>query len=191
MFSLVGWSSIPEMIGISKGLKNKVNFKKAIIFTTAIVLFIYLLFTLVIIGVTGRNISVDAISGLIPFLGMKIIFLGALAGVITLADSFLVLALYLRNTLVYDFKITPKISSLIAGFSPMLLFLVGFRNFIGTIGFVGTLIGAVEGIMIIIIFQRAKTLGDREPEYNFKVPKILLYFLMLILVFGAISQFFL
>ncbi|MDO8436338.1 MAG: aromatic amino acid transport family protein [bacterium] len=190
LFSLVGWSAIPEMLEISKGREEKKNLKKAIILTTAVVIFLYLLFTFAVIGVAGRNVSIDAISGLIPFLGGKIIFLGALAGIITLADSFLVLALYLRNTLIYDFKFSPAISSFISGFSPLFLFLIGFRSFIGTIGFVGTIIGAIEGLIIILIFQRAKALGDREPEYNLKVPSFVLYFLMLILVSGAIIQIF-
>lgn len=123
-----------------------------------------------------------------PFLGSKIIFFGALAGLITLADSFLVLALYLRNSLIYDLKFSKTISLLISCGAPLVLFLFGFRSFIQTIGFVGTLIGVIEGIIIILIFKKAKSLGNREPEYSLKIPSFLLYCLIFVFILGAISQ---
>jgi tyrosine-specific transport protein len=190
LFSLVGWSAIPEIGEILKNSDEKKFFKKVIILSTAISAVFYILFGILVAGVSGRNTSADALSGLIPFLGSKIVFFGVLAGLITIADSFLILALYLRNTLVRDLKF-PKIPAfLIACGSPLILFLLGFRNFINTIGFVGTIIGAVEGIIIILIFKNAKKLGDREPEYSLKIPSMLLYFLMAIFILGAVFQFF-
>jgi len=66
---------------------------------------------------------------------------------------------------------------------------LGFRSFIATLGFVGTIVGAVEGVIIILIFRKAKGLGNREPECSLKVPSVLLYFLIAILIFGAALQF--
>jgi len=190
LFSLVGWSAIPEIVEISKTPEEKKDIKKIIILSIATVIVFYLLFTFAVVGVAGQNVSPDAISGLLPFLGGKIIFLGALAGFITIADSFLILALYLRNTFIYDFKL-PKMISIVASLgTPLILYLVGLRSFISVIGFVGTIIGVVEGIVIILIFKKAKTLGNREPEYSLKIPSALLYCLMLIFILGAISQFF-
>jgi len=122
--------------------------------------------------------------------GEKIIFLGALAGLITLADSFLILGLYLRNTFIYDLKISKNLACLTACGMPLILFLIGFRSFIATIGFVGTVLGVIEGIIIILIFKKAKTMSDRQPEYSLKIPSALLYFLIAIFIFGAISQVF-
>jgi len=189
LFSLVGWSAIPEIMEILRTSEEKRNLKKVIILSTLIVLFLYPLFVLAVVGVSGGKTSSDALSGLIPFLGEKIIFFGALAGVITLADSFLVLGLYLKNTFIYDLKFSKITSFFISCGLPFFLYFIGFRSFINTIGFVGTIIGVIEGIIIILIFKKAKELGNREPEYSLKVPSILLYFLMLILVLGAVSQF--
>ena len=189
LFSLIGWPAIPELTEVLKTPEEKQKIKRIIVFATTIVLLFYLLFALAVVGVSGEQTSFDALSGLVPFLGNKIIFLGVFAGVITLADSFLVLGLYLRNTLIYDFKFSKTVSSLISCGAPFLLFLAGLRSFISTVGFVGTIIGVIEGIIIILIFKKAKTLGSRQPEYSLNVPKFLLYFLMLILILGAISQF--
>lgn len=188
LFSLIGWSAIPEINSFLKNPEEKKEIKKIIIFSSIIVITLYSLFVISVIGVAGKDVSPDALSGLLPFLGPKIIFLGALAGLITLADSFLVLALYLRNSLIYDLKIPPAISLLISCGAPLILFLIGFRSFISIIGFVGTIIGAIEGVIILLIFKRAKTLGNREPEYSLKIPSFLLYSLIFILLLGAISQ---
>ena len=190
LFSLIGWSAIPEITEILKTAEEKKSLKKIIILGNIIVIVFYILFTAGIIGITGGKTSTDALSGLIPFLGGKVIFLGALAGLITLADSFLILGLYLRNTFIYDLKISKNSACLTACGIPLILFLIGFRSFIGTIGFVGTVLGVIEGIIIILIFKKAKTMSDRQPEYSLKIPPILLYFLMAIFILGAISQFF-
>ena len=190
LFSLIGWSAIPEIIGFLKSAEDKKKIKKVIIVSTIVVVLFYILFTLILIGVSGKNTSQDALSGLAPFLGKKIIFLGALAGLITLADSFLVLGLYLKNTFIYDFKLSKNLSALIACGLPLILFLAGFRSFIAALGFTGTIMGAIEGIIIILIFKKARISGDRIPEYSIKASPLLLYSLMAALILGALTQFF-
>lgn len=189
LFSLIGWSAIPEVADFLKFPQNKKALKKIIIFGTLIIVPFYLIFAVAIIGVAGENTSQDALSGLLPFLGPKIIILGALAALITLADSFLVLGLYLRNTFVCDLKLSKNLAVLITCGLPLFLFFIGFRSFIGVLGFVGTIVGVIEGVAIILIFKKAKTAGNREPEYSLKIPSLLLYFLIAMLIFGALSQF--
>ena len=189
LFSLIGWSAIPEVLDFLKFSQKKNQLKKVIILGTLIVVPFYLIFATVVIGVTGENISQDALFGLLPALGPKIIIFGILAALITLADSFLVLGLYLRNTFIYDLKLSKNLAALITCTLPLFLFLVGFRSFIATLGFVGTVVGVIEGIIIILIFKKAKTVGNREPEYSLKISSLLLYLLTAILIFGALSQF--
>jgi len=190
LFSLVGWSAIPEIIDFLKASREGRKIKKTIFLATAIAVPFYLIFTPAVLGVVGKNISQDALSSLTSFLGPEIIFLAVLAALVTIADSILVLGLYLKNTLIYDLKLSNKLGTIVACGLPLLLFLIGFRNFIGTLGFVGTVVGVVEGTAIILIFKKAKKLGDREPEYNLKIPSLLLYLLIVILILGGLSQFF-
>ncbi|GAI25660.1 unnamed protein product, partial [marine sediment metagenome] len=109
-------------------------------------------------------------------------------GIFTIITSFLILGNYFKNTLFYDYKVPRWISASIACGLPFILFLIGFRGFIETIGFVGTVIGAIEGVVIILIFKNIKKLGDRIPEYSLKIPPILLYFLIAVFILGAFSQ---
>jgi len=190
MFSLVGFVAIPETIDILQTSEERRSLKKIIIKASVIVMFLYLFFSLAVVGVSGNNTSPDALSGLKSFLGQKIITLGALFGVITLADSFLIICLYFKNALIYDYHFPRSVAFLFSSGLPLTLFLVGFRNLIEVIGFVGTILGAIEGVVILLIFRRAKHLGDREPEYNVKVPRFLIYVLATIFILGAISQLF-
>lgn len=190
LFSLVGIPAIPvigEILGTSE--ERKV-FKKVIIAAIIIAIVLYSFFVLAVIGVSGQNTTSEALQGLIPPLGQKIVILGALFGILAFATSFLVLGNYLKNTLFYDYKIPRWISASFACGLPLILFLIGFRGFIETIGFVGTIIGAIEGAVIVLIFKKVKIFGDRQPEYSLKIPSILLYFLIGIFILGAISQIF-
>jgi amino acid permease len=189
LFSLIAWEAIPEASEILRD-KEKRNFKNVIILNTIIVTFIYLLFAFLLIGVTGKNTPPDALSGLVPFLGGRIVILGLISALITIADSFLILAIYLKNTFIYDFKIPKILSSLISCGLPLILFLLGFRSFIKVISFVGTFLSLIVGITIILIFKKAKILGDRKPEYSLNLPNFFLYLLISILVLGTISQIF-
>lgn len=190
MFSLMGSVGIPEIADILKTSEERKSFKKVIIASSAIVIILYVFFSLAVVGVGGKNTSADTLSGLVPFLGQKIIILGALVGVITLADSFLVICLYFKNALIYDYHFPKIFASLISSGLPLILFLVGFRNFIGVIGFVGTILAVIEGIVILLIFTKIKKLCDRKPEFSIKIPHFFVYILAAIFILGAISQIF-
>ena len=49
-------------------------------------------------------------------------------------------------------------------------------------------IGVVEGILIVLIFKKAKQKGDREPEYTIRIPRIILFVLATILIAGAVAE---
>ena len=43
-------------------------------------------------------------------------------------------------------------------------------------------------MIIILVYKKAKKQGDKIPEYNLKIPRYLPYFVMMILILGAIAQ---
>jgi len=190
LFSLLGFVAIPEMADVLRDPQERKSFKKIILVASGVVIAIYLLFSLAVVGVSGDKTSQDSLSGLIPYLGQKIVLLGALFGVITLADSFLVICLYFKNVLIYDLKLPELLSFIIASGLPIGLFLIGFRSFIGVVGFVGTILGAIEGVVILLIYTKIKKLGNRKPEYALRVPSFLIYLLMIVFILGGILQIF-
>jgi tyrosine-specific transport protein len=187
MFSLTGFAAMPEMADILKTPEERKPFKKVIIVSSIASIVLYLFFSLAVVGVSGKMTSKEVLSGLVPFLGQKIIILGALFGLITIADSFLIVCLYFRNSLVYDYHLSKITASSIASFLPLILFLK-FQDFILIIGFVGTILGTIEGIITLLIFIKAKKLGNRIPEYSLNLSGLLIYSLMILLALGAFFQ---
>jgi len=50
------------------------------------------------------------------------------------------------------------------------LFLLGARNFIGIVDLMGTVLTAVIGTAIILLWWRSRHKGDRDPEYSVPHP---------------------
>jgi tyrosine-specific transport protein len=187
LFSLTGGAAVPELRQILKGQERKI--KKVIILGTLIPAFIYFLFALVVVGVTGPNTTEDAISGLVSHLGQGIIILGAVFGFLAVITSFLMLGLNLRKMFQLDYKLNKFLAWVLACFVPLAAFLLGFKDFILLIGLIGAVAGGLEGITIIWIYVRAKKMGDRRPEYSLRLNKIFVFGLIFLFAIGIIYHF--
>lgn len=185
-FSLGGLTAIPEMRGMLRGREKLL--KKSIILGTLVPIIIFILFTFLIVGVTGIETSEEAITGLGIALKNGAVNFGAFFGLLAVATSFLVLGLNLKETFLYDYKLSHKFSWALSCFIPFILFLIGLRNFIEVIGFVGAIFGGLEGIILILIYQRAKKDGKREPEYSLSLPLFVRYGIISMFVLGIIYQ---
>lgn len=190
LFALVGWAAIPEIADLFKNRKEKRNLDNLIVWTFGIVVAFYVLFALLVAGVSGSATSENALDGLKPILGDRIVFLGSIFGLFALATSFLVLGNYLKNSLRYDFKLPFPLAAGIAVIVPFGLFLLGLRDVIAIMGILGAFLGAVEGALIVLIYQKAKKKGDRVPEYKLRVPGFVLFTLLGVLCLGALAEIF-
>jgi len=190
LFALVGWTALPEISELFKSREDHKQYKKIIIIGMTVVVALYLVFSAAVVGVTGSNTTQSAFEGLIPIMGSNVVRLGALLGVLAVSASFLVLSLYLKDTLVYDFDMNSLKAFAATAIPPFVLFILGVRSFIEVLGVTGTVIGVLEGIAIILIFKKIKQKRDREPEYSLSVHPILLYLLITVFLVGALVQIF-
>lgn len=186
LWALAGGAAIPEIREILEADGKK--YKKTIILGTIIPAILYSLFMFIVVGITGGATSPEAIEGLVGFLGRGIIFLGAFFGFLAAITSFFVLGIVLKKVFWYDYKINKTLSWFLVCSIPLIGFLLGLREFIPIIGFLGVVLGAMEGTIIILIYQKAKKAGNREPEYSLKIPKIVTYALIGIFILGLIYQ---
>lgn len=152
LFSLWGASTIPEIEEMLK--ENKSLLRKIIPVSILIPAIIYIFFIIMVLGITGAGTSSEAISGLKNFLGDGIVSLGLFFGVLTTFTSFIVLGLTLKKTLWYDFKIPKNLAWGISCFIPLFLFLIGMKNFIQIIGFVGGVMLGIDGILILLMYRK-------------------------------------
>lgn len=176
LFSLWGTTLIPQIEEILSEKKHLL--KKAISISILISILVYLFFIYLVLGITGSQTSESAITGLKKFLGNKIINLVLFFGVLTTFTSFIALGLTLKQTFRYDLKINKNIAWAITCFVPLILFLIGVKQFIPVISFVGGVMLAIEGILILLMYQKI------HPQ------KIIIYPLFLIFIGGIVYEIF-
>lgn len=186
LFALSGVPVIPEVVRVLGNKKSQL--KKAIIWGVLIPALIYFWFIITVFGVSGKETSQDAITGLVPYYGNGIILLGAFIGFLAVITSFLAYGENLKKTFEYDYKFSRKTSLFLALFFPLFLFLIGVNNFISIIGFAGAVTGGIDGALIILTYQKSDRGGggDRKPEYDIITSKGLEYSLIGIFILGII-----
>jgi hypothetical protein len=91
---------------------------------------------------------------------------------------FIALGLNLKNIFHYDLKIRKNLAWLIACFVPLTLFLIGLRNFIPIVSFIGAIMLGIDGILILLMYRKIKTGFLRTLTYP----------LILVLLIGIIYE---
>ncbi len=188
LFAMDATPGIPLVREVLVGQENK--FKRAIILGTIIPAIFYLIFTLIVLGVSGEFTSPDSFSGLLNFLGPSIVTIGSLFGFLTASTIFLNLAIALKESFQQDFHFKRKWTWILVIIPPYLLFLSGIRNFIDILGLVGGISISIEAILLIFTYIKAKKNGERIPEYSVMLPKWCLYLAIAIFSLGAIYTVF-
>ncbi len=186
LFAYSGFSAIPDMSRVLDGSKK--NLKKAIIIGTVIVVIVYLAFTFIIVGISGKDTSEEAIVGLKGILGSKIVIIGAIFGILAMATSFLTLGLALKEVYNYDYGVDKTLAWVLTCFIPFILLILGLSSFIDVLGIVGSLTGGISSILILAMHKKAQKSGDRKPEYSLELSKSVIYLLYIIFILGIIYQ---
>jgi len=191
LFAFGGAGAMPEMREELK--KNPKLMKNAIILGTLISLFLYILFPLFIVGVTGINTTEEGVLGLGNVLGYKVLLLCGLFGVLTMFTSFLAIGLALKEIFKYDCYKNNVKSSFSALAIPIItalfIILLEIDNaFYNVISLSGSILFPLTGIMFIWIYWKAKKKGDRKPEYSLKYTKLLSAAIIIMFLLGLINE---
>lgn len=176
LFSLWGTALIPEAEEMVRGRKQ--SLKKIIIAATLIPAVIYLLFIFLVLGITGSQTTESALVGVKNALGNGITSVILFIGVITTFTAFIAHGLFLKKVFVYDLKIKELFAWALVCFTPLVLYLLGLNSFIALVSFVGGVLLGVEGILILLMYQK---IGGK---------KVIVYPLTLIFVLGIIYTIF-
>jgi tyrosine-specific transport protein len=166
LFSLGGVSILGEVKTV---LADKKKFKAVIIIGTVIPILVYFLFMLIIVGVTGPATSEDAIRGLM-MISPTLTKIGAWVAILSMSSAFLGLGTILKDVFNIDFKIPYFWAWFMAVVPPFLLFMLGLHSFILVISITGALMAGLEGVMIILMHQKAVKQGDQYPPYEIPFP---------------------
>ncbi len=186
LFAFTGATVLADMKKILSGEEKKL--KKSILIAYVIVFVIYLSFSFVVCGISGKDTSPEAIIGLNNVMGDKIFVIGAILGILTMTTSFLTLGLVLREIFMCDYKFGKVLSWVYACFVPFVIFLFGLADFIKIIGMVGAITGGLQGILILIMYLKAKKQGNTKPLFSIKVPKVIVYLMCAMYGVGIVYE---
>lgn len=185
MFGYHGATTVPEAHSLLKN--KKVTFKKAIVYSGLITMVVYALFTLVTIGVLGKETTEIATIGLGKHLGSSMLWFGNLFALLAMGTSFLMTGVALRDSFVWDMHISEKKSVLLTLIVPTILFGIGVREFIAVLDIIGGVLITSEMFLIILIYWRAKQMGTLPVgKYQLHHTALLIACLLVALAVGAI-----
>jgi amino acid permease len=154
VFSLWGVDMIPEieeMLGEKKFLLKRV-ITKSLLITLAI----YLFFIFLSLGVAGKDINSSAIASLGTAVGGGAAMLGFVFGLLTSFTSFITTGLTLKKIFHYDMKISKVVSFGLTCFVPLIMFFIGFNNFIPVVSLLGGVMLGVNGILILAMYKKIR-----------------------------------
>ena len=185
LFAYHGGPAVVEAHSILSD-SNK-SFKSSILLAGVISIITYAVFAVVVLGVTGMGTTEIATIGLGQKVGSIMLILGNIFAVLAMSTSFLTIGLSLRDSLNWDFKIKQKLAALPVIFIPLIIFVLGLRQFISAINIVGGVFVSLEMLLVILIYWQAKNKGDLEPsKYKLHHTWLLVALLLLALIFGVI-----
>jgi len=185
LLALLGFASIPELRQEIKGQEK--SLKKAIVVGSLIPIILYILFTLIFVGVLGKSVTEVATLSFGPFI--------IILGIFTMLTSYFVLSLSIRDTLKYDFKTSKTISFFFASIVPLVFYILVSQfhilGFTSILGIGGVISGGLTGILILLIIKRAKTKtrNNKEPEIRMPINWLGIILLSIIFVVGIILEF--
>lgn len=191
-YALNGMVAVPEAARILQRKRvPKESLKKIITVGILISAFCYLLFMVTVVGTSGSSTTAEAIIGLKTVLGNGIVILGAIMGFLAVVTSYLIFAVYIKNSFTNDFHWSSFISNFIIVGGPLILYFFHFANVIKLISFMGGMLGGFEGAMVLLILYKAKKQTDLVPAYEVPLNRFILSVLFFALLAGALCQTFL
>ena len=185
IFALMGFTSISELREEIRGQEKLL--KKAIILGSLIPIALYILFSAIVIGVLGKNITQVATLSFGPIM--------TILGIFTMLTSYFVLSFSLRDTFRYDIKTSRRINLLFTSLVPLILYILitefNLLSFSSILGIGGVISGGLTGILIVLMNKRAKntTRGNKDPEIRMPINWPLIIILSLIFIVGIILEF--
>ncbi len=160
LFALNGTPAIIEAHALLP--QDQVSFKKALIMGSLIPVAIYILFALAVVGATGLQTTEIATIGLGEKFGTGILVLSNIFAVLAMSAGFIGSGIALKQNFVWDNKINKVIAEFLVISVPIILFLMGLRQFITILSVAGGVVIGIEAIMLVYTCWVAKRKGDIE-----------------------------
>ncbi len=131
-------------------------FRRAIIWGTAIPVAVYMLFVAAVVLVTGTFTTEVATIGIGTAFGPFASIIANLVAILAMLTCYLGLGNALQETFTWDHAISERLSLMLVITIPLMLFLLGFRNFILILNVVGGVFIAIEICLLVLIYLKMR-----------------------------------
>ncbi len=165
IFAFHGTTAIPEAYSVL-GKKIKI-FRRSIVTASLVCIILYGLFSLIVVGVTGADTTAIATIGLGFKIGPLAQILANIFAALAMSTGFLMAASALRDSLKWDFRFPHVSAALLACTVPATFYFLGVRQFILVMDVVGGVFLSLEMLLIVIIYWRAKQIGNIKTPGKF------------------------
>ena len=179
---LYAYGGAASVVPLREILRRKEKLVRSAVVTGSLIpMGIYIVFALIVVGVTGLATTNVATVGLGQKIGPSMIIFGNIFAVFAMGTSFLTIGITLKEFFRFDLKMKSWLAWIAVLVVPLAIFLLGSRDFIKTMGIAGSLTFGLTGIVLVFMYWLTKKHGDRKPEFS--MPKF--YFLggLLIIMF--------
>jgi amino acid permease len=189
MFALTGLNILPVM---NLELKNKKDFRKAVLIGLGISVVIYIIFCAVLVGLMGLNTPEVATVGLTNH-GSFVFLAVNLFALFALVTAFVGLGFALKEIYIYDYNLIRFNAWILVFILTLSLVLFNNTSFIKVLGLTGAISSGLVLILLFYLHSVAKMKSELTPTYrigNFLVLKIILSLLFLFVLINEIFGFF-
>lgn len=187
LFAFGASTAVPETVEYLREAKELRWTRRSIILGMTVPAVVYLLFVLAVVGVTGAETSESAIVGLGKVLGTPILIVGSILGTLTMTTSFLALGVALLDLFRYDFKLSHMLSWVLVIIPPVVIVLAQVGSFIDFIGLAGSLVGGIDGIIILLMYLKIRQKTSKNVSI-LRIPTPLVALGMIVYALGILSE---
>ncbi len=164
LFSLWGTSIIPEVKEQLRGNLHKIKLTVFWGIMTAVV--VSVIFSTLVIGISGAGTSEDALSGMEGILGSWALNAGYFFGAIAAFTSYIALGLTVKKIFWYDYGLNRHVGWLLASFIPLGLYIVGLQSFIEVVSITGAVMLGIDGVIVTLIFLKIRAQQDKRKKHK-------------------------
>ncbi len=158
LFALHASPAIVEAHTLMPGSQK--HFRSAVIIGTLLPMILYMMFSAGVVGVLGHGTTPIATVGLGEKFGGAILLIGNFFAILAMGTAFMGMGVALKQTLKWDHKMGSFFANILVVFFPLLLFILGFNNFVAVLDVVGGLFIGIEAILMVMACYVARRKGD-------------------------------
>ncbi len=168
--------------------RSQKHFKRALILGTMIPIVIYMFFSFAVVGVMGLQTTEVATIGLGQRFGSYIAILANLFAILAMGTGFFGFGVALKQVFMWDHKWSRMAAELGVVVPPLLIFAFGITSFVAVLDTVGGLFIGVEALALLLIFLRARAVGDL-PATRYKLHLLWIFLPAVGVVFTLATTF--